>query len=86
VAEAAVSELLSFTKSGAAVDHHLADQLLLPMALASSRSSFSTNRITQHTMTNVSLLRQMMDMRIRVDGEIDQPGTVIVDGLGVSGD
>lgn len=80
VAEAAVKQLRSFTDSDAAVDHHLADQLLLPMALAHGRSSFSTNRLTSHTLTNISLLRQWLNTRIEVQGKRDSHGKVIVHG------
>jgi RNA 3'-terminal phosphate cyclase (ATP) len=82
VAEAAIKQLRSFTNSDEAVDHHLADQLLLPMALAHGRSSFSTNRLTSHTLTNVSLLRQWLNVRIDVQGKRDGPGKVVVYGAG----
>ena len=86
VAESAVRDLMDFTKSGKAVDQHLADQLLIPMALAKGRSSYSTNLLTKHTLTNISLLRKIMGVRIKVDGEIDSPGKVAIQGLGISGD
>ena len=82
VSSAAVAELISFVDSGAAVDYHLADQLLLPMALARGRSSLTTNRLTQHSLTNVALLRQWLSARIRVDGDLGQAGRVVVNGIG----
>src|SRR5690606_22815379 len=49
VADDAVADLLSFIENGsAAVDHHLADQLLIPMALASGRSTFTTQKLSSH--------------------------------------
>lgn len=76
VAEAAVAELLSFRDNGAAVDYHLADQLLLPMALAKGYSSFTTDRFTRHTETNVNLIRQWLGVSINVDGALDKPARV----------
>lgn len=83
VAEAAVAELLAFVENeSAAVDPYLADQLLIPMALADGRSSFTTNRLTGHTLTNAALLRRWLDVSIVIEGERDQPGRVTVEGLG----
>ncbi|MEW5986992.1 MAG: RNA 3'-terminal phosphate cyclase [Chloroflexota bacterium] len=84
VAEAAVNDLLAFWRDKkAAVDFHLADQLLLPMALAQGISSFTTNRLTQHTLTNVALLTQWLNVSITVDGRLDAPGRVVVNGIGL---
>ena len=82
VAEAAVADLMSFIDNGAAVDHHLADQLLVPMALAHGRSTFTTDHLTRHTMTNIALLRQWLNVRIAVQGVLDQAGKITIDGLG----
>jgi RNA 3'-terminal phosphate cyclase (ATP) len=86
VAEVAVAELTSFVDNGAAVDHHLADQLLVPMALAHGRSTLTTNRLTRHTMTNIALLRQWLKTPIDVRGALDRAGTVSVDGFRLSRD
>jgi RNA 3'-terminal phosphate cyclase (ATP) len=82
VAEAAVAELLSFMDNGMAVDRYLADQLLLPMALARGRSSSTTDRLTRHTLTNIQLLQQWLDLAIEVDGQLNQPGRIAVTGIG----
>lgn len=85
VAEAAVAELLAFADNeGAAVDAHLADQLLLPMALAHGRSGFTTDCLTQHTLTQAELLRSWLDARIEITGAEGQPGRVTVEGVGWS--
>ena len=81
VAEAAVAKLLSFLDNGAAVDHHLADQLLVPMALARGESSFTTGRLTQHAVTVIDLLGQWLDASIRVSGALDRPAHVTVQGV-----
>jgi RNA 3'-terminal phosphate cyclase (ATP) len=44
--------------SEAAVERHLADQLLLPLALAAGGSVFTTPRATGHLMTNAWTIGQ----------------------------
>jgi len=85
VAEAAVTELLEFLRQPAAVDKHLADQLLLPMALAHGQSSFFTNSLTAHTFTNAQLLRQWLEVDIEIIGELDKSGSVSIHGIGFAG-
>jgi RNA 3'-terminal phosphate cyclase (ATP) len=52
VADEAVAALRDHHASNAAVELHLADQLLLPLALATGESNFSAARPTGHVMTN----------------------------------
>ena len=82
VAEAAVAELRAFVDNRSAVDPHLADQLLIPMALARGLSRLSTSKITSHTLTNIALLRQWLNVTITVNGDLDQPGEIVVEGIG----
>jgi RNA 3'-terminal phosphate cyclase (ATP) len=74
VATEAVQDLLDYLHSGAALDQHLADQLVLPLALASGASQFSTQRVTDHLLTNASLVNQFLPGRVEVDGPAGQPG------------
>jgi RNA 3'-terminal phosphate cyclase (ATP) len=85
VAESAVGKLLAFLDNGGSVDYHLADQLLLPMALANGNSKFTCDRLTRHTLTNIGLLREWLDVKIDVSGQQDQPGTVTVRGVNFDG-
>jgi len=82
VAQEACHEFLMFHRSGAAIEPHLADQLLLPMALANGESSFETSRITQHLLTNAHIIQQMIPARIEISGMEGQPGKIIVKGIG----
>jgi RNA 3'-terminal phosphate cyclase (ATP) len=86
VAQAAVAELRAFVDNGAAVDYHLADQLLVPMALAHGRSTLTTERLTSHTLTNIALLRQWLVTEISVQGSLNQAGKIAVYGIGWSRD
>ena len=67
VAERAVTPLLMFHDSGAAVDERLMDQLVLPLALAQGPSTVSTNAITEHLRTNVEVVRAFVNRPIAID-------------------
>ena len=48
------------------VGEHLADQLLIPMALARG-GSFSTGPLSAHTTTNIEVIRKFLDVKFEVD-------------------
>ncbi len=75
VAEEAATDLLEYLHSSAALDRYLADQLVLPLALATGPSQFTTQRVTLHLLTNVWVVNRFFPGRVRVEGEEDQPGT-----------
>jgi RNA 3'-terminal phosphate cyclase (ATP) len=58
VAEEAVAGLREHHASDAAVELHLADQLLLPLAFATGASSFTAAHATRHLSTNAWTIRQ----------------------------
>jgi RNA 3'-terminal phosphate cyclase (ATP) len=58
VAEEAAEALLRHHPSGTAVDRHLADQVLLPLAFATGPSRFTTRLVTRHLKTNASVIEQ----------------------------
>jgi RNA 3'-terminal phosphate cyclase (ATP) len=65
VAESVVGEVKDYLSSGAAVGAHLADQLLVPMALAGG-GSFHTAAPTPHTLTNVEVVRTFLDLPVEL--------------------
>lgn len=65
VALQACQEALSYLNSNAAVGEHLADQLLLPMALAGG-GSFTTSKISSHCRTNMMVIEQFLPVRFSV--------------------
>jgi RNA 3'-terminal phosphate cyclase (ATP) len=67
VADEAVAALREHHASGAAVELHLADQLLLPLALASGVSTFTTPRPTGHLMTNAWTIGQFGIANISIE-------------------
>jgi RNA 3'-terminal phosphate cyclase (ATP) len=58
VADEAVAALRGHHASGAAVELHLADQLLLPLAIAAGPSAFTLARPTAHLATNAWTIEQ----------------------------
>ncbi|MGQ9455345.1 MAG: RNA 3'-terminal phosphate cyclase [Armatimonadota bacterium] len=76
VAKEACEEFESYYKSGMAIDKHLADQLIIPIALAEGLSRFTTCEITQHLLTNVAVVERFLDVRFKVTGELGSAGIV----------
>jgi RNA 3'-terminal phosphate cyclase (ATP) len=74
VAEEAARDLLAYLDSGAALDRHLADQLVLPMALARGRSQFSAEQVTQHLLTVAWVVNQFLPGRVQVEAAEGLPG------------
>ena len=68
VAEKAVREMRDYLKAGVPVGEHLADQLLLPLALAGS-GSYRTLPLSLHARTQVELIPEFLEVRIEVEGE-----------------
>ena len=67
VAERAVQALLAFHGSGAAVDRHLADQLIVPLALAEGPSVLRAEAITSHCRTQAAVVRAFLPRVIHLD-------------------
>jgi RNA 3'-terminal phosphate cyclase (ATP) len=76
VADEAIHGMKRFLASSATVDEHLADQLLLPCALASGVSEFSTPEVTQHLLTNAAVIEQFDRAQITLEGQLGGPGRV----------
>lgn len=71
---------VEFVVSGGAVDSHLADQLLLYMALAAGRSELQMPQITEHLRTNMAVAEAITGAQMTVGDE----GHVAVEGIGFS--
>lgn len=69
VAENLVREVSDYLTAGVPVGPHLADQFLLPLALAASgregeSGSFVTQPLTLHATTNIDVIRSFLDVKI----------------------
>jgi len=70
VASDACDEAERYLRSDVPVGSHLADQLLIPMALAGG-GSFRTLAPSAHTQANASVVRRFLDVPIAIDPEAD---------------
>lgn len=66
VAHDAAKQAKRYINSGAAVGEHLADQLLLPMAVGEG-GAFSTTPLSGHSTTNIEVIRKFVDVKIEVE-------------------
>jgi RNA 3'-terminal phosphate cyclase (ATP) len=85
VAEEAVERFTAYDTCECAVDRYLADQLLLPMALAGGRSEMTVAEVSQHLITNAYIIRLFTDARITIHGEKNERGHVLVEGISYAG-
>jgi RNA 3'-terminal phosphate cyclase (ATP) len=88
-AEAAVSAFEALLRSGAAVDAHLADQLLVPAALSAAgrvavppglvpATRYSVQAVTPHLEAVAEVVRRFLDAEVAVLGRVGQEGEVRV--------
>jgi RNA 3'-terminal phosphate cyclase (ATP) len=64
VAKHVLQEARRYIASGAAVGEHLADQLMLPMALAGG-GCFTAEAVSQHAITNAEVIARFLPVNIR---------------------
>ena len=68
VARSAAEALKVWLEADVPVDEHLADQLLIPMALAGG-GSFRTTKPSLHTTTNAEIIQRFLPVPIRFEQE-----------------
>jgi RNA 3'-terminal phosphate cyclase (ATP) len=78
VAEEAAQALLRHRSSGAALDRHLGDQVLLPLCYASGPSCFSVEEVTSHLETNAWVIERSGAARIAIEQTASGVGHVVV--------
>lgn len=79
VADEACNELLKFLDSKGTIDIHLADQIVLYMALAAGNSTFITKCLSNHLLTNIWVIEQFLPVSFDVN---EETGKVQVEGIG----
>ena len=85
VAQTVAAEVRSYLASGAPVGPYLADQLLLPLALAGS-GRLRTTAPTSHTLTNAEIIKQFVDVEIDINKDGPADWIVEVRRRGENGD
>ncbi|NQZ57264.1 MAG: RNA 3'-terminal phosphate cyclase [Lentisphaeraceae bacterium] len=66
IAVKVAGRLNTYLKSKAPVGEYLADQLLIPLAMA-GEGSFICTELSQHTKTNIEVIRYFIDVDIKTD-------------------
>jgi RNA 3'-terminal phosphate cyclase (ATP) len=71
VAGALVKEVKAYQASEGALGQHLADQWILPLALAvverGGAASFTCTELTEHATTNVGVIERFLPVRFEVN-------------------
>lgn len=70
VANRVVTDVRRYLGGTAVLDEHLSDQVLLPLALA-GRGQFLTAVLSQHTLTNIEVIRHFIDIAIETQKRDD---------------
>lgn len=82
VGSEASENLVKQLRTGADVDRHTGDHLILPCSLAEGESLFMVSDLTLHTLTAVEIARTFTDAEILVDGKLGKPATITIQGIG----
>jgi RNA 3'-terminal phosphate cyclase (ATP) len=69
VAGRAATEMSRYLDAGVPVGEHLADQLLVPLALAGG-GSFRTLPLSSHALTNAALVARFLPVRFETEGDL----------------
>jgi len=83
VGEEAAKELLAEMRSGAALDRHMGDQMLIYMALAKGESSVTVSELTPHIKTNIWVIEQFIKQRFRIEELGNRTARIAVKGIGL---
>lgn len=78
LAQSAFEEMYEWMATPSTVDPYLADQLLLPLALAEGESMFSVSRLTPRFLTCAWVVKQFTPIHITIRGGENGPGTVSI--------
>ena len=70
VGKEAALELLKEQKSGACLDEHLGDQILVYMALAKGKSSITVSEITNHCKTNIWVIGKFIEGKFKIENNL----------------
>jgi len=74
VAERACDEMQRYLAADVPVGEHLADQLLLPLAVAGGGRFRAAEPLSLHATTNIDTIQRFIDVPIRIDGGVVSVG------------
>ena len=79
VAEEACQDFLKFMETDAAIERHLADQLIPFLSLIGDKSSFTVSSVSQHLLTNIWAVKNFLSVKIEVEGKEGDKGKILID-------
>jgi len=82
VGKEAAEGLLRQLDTGAVVDLHTADNLIIWCSLAKGESIFRTSELTLHTVTAMKLAEMITEARFEVEGSLGRPALIKCRGIG----
>ncbi len=85
VGKNAAQSLLQELTTQAPVDQYQADMLVPYIALADGISSIDIAALTMHSVTNINVVEQFVDISFDIRGELNSPATIKVNGIGLEG-
>ncbi|MBN1940964.1 MAG: RNA 3'-terminal phosphate cyclase, partial [Candidatus Diapherotrites archaeon] len=77
----AANQMLWELQAEKPVDSHLADQLLLFMALAKGKSEIATTEFTSHCATNIKIIEEFLPCKFEIEGEHGKSAKISVNGV-----
>jgi len=83
VGQEAAQRLLEQLRTQKPVDSHLADQLIVYMAVADGTSRIEVTELTAHALTSIYVAEQITGARFSVEGEEGTPGLISCQGTGL---
>lgn len=81
VGEEAAEEFIRYYSTGAALDPHMADQIVLYLSICKEESGFTTSSITEHLITNLWVISLFREYQYSIEGEVGQAGLVRINRL-----
>jgi len=83
VALEACRQFKEYWDSKSAFEPHLADQIILYLALGRGESRFTVSKVTQHLLTNAWVVRQFLPAKIEIRGRMGGRGEVRIMGCDI---
>lgn len=80
VGEEAAADFIKYYKTGAALDRHMADQIVLYLSLCSQESSFTASAISSHLATNLWAIGLFHDISYTLEGKTGEKGMIKLTG------
>jgi len=85
VAETAVEDMMRQLSTGAPIDKHLGDQLVIWVALADGESVYKVTELTSHTITAIEISKRVLGASFELNGTLGSSATIKCRGIGLKG-